>query len=368
MLSQNDLQQLATYQGSDVLSLYINVDPTQQTTDEYRLALRHLLKRANGGANSQDIARVENYFDHEYDWSGRSVALFSAQRSGLWRTYPLLLPLPSQIHVGHKPYLAPLMALWDTYGSYAIALIDRLGVKLLHYHLGELTATEGLLGEEVRTVKSGRGSSVVGQRGGLEGHVARRAAEVVRRNVKDSAAAATAFFAANQCSQILVGGAEETVKEFIEALLAPWPERIAGVFAAPIDMPDNELREVALGLLAERAGQRENELAELVITAAAKGANGVARLDDTLSAARDGRIQTLLVSEGFDAPGYRCQTCGYLTAQALAQCPFCGGNFEQISHAVEAMMEQIVTQGGKVKVIRDHAKLKAAGVAALLRY
>ena len=368
MLSENDLQRLASYQGPDVLSLYLNMDPAQRTTEEYRLALRHLLKSANGHAVAEDVARVEDYFDHEFDWSARGVALFTSQRSELWNAYALPLPVPNHVHVGPKPYLAPLMALWDTFGSYAVALIDRLGVKLMHFQMGELTAVEGIMGEEVRTVKAGRGSSIVGQRGGAEGHAARRVAEVIRRNVKESAAAAAAFFAANRCAQALVGGADDVAKDFVAALPAPWPERVAGSFNAPIDMPDLDLRETAHRLLAEAARHKEHHLADSVITAAAKGSNGVARLDDTLTAAHEGRIQTLLVSEGYDAPGYSCRTCGYLTAQALDQCPFCGGTFNAIPHAVEAMIGQVLTQGGKIRVISDHAGLKEAGVAALLRY
>lgn len=368
MLSHNDLQQLASYQGSNVLSLYINVDPKQHTTDEYRLALRHLLESANGQAAAEDIARIEAFFEREYDWSGRGVALFSAQRSDWWRAYALPLPVPNRVHVGSKPYLAPLMSLWDTFGSYGVALIDRLGVKLMHFQMGEVIAFEGVMGEDVRTVKSGRGSSVVGQRGGTDGHSARRVAEAVRRNVKESAAAAATFFATHACTQIVIGGADEVAHEFIAALPAPWPDRVAGTFPAAIDIPDNDLRDITLSLLDEATRRREHELADRVITAAAKGSNGVVRLDDTLSAAHDGRIQALLVSEGYEASGYRCRTCGYLTAQHLEKCPFCGGAFAHIPQAVEAMMEQVVAQNGKVKVIEDHAKLKEAGVAALLRY
>jgi peptide chain release factor subunit 1 len=367
MVSQHDLQQLASYQGDDVLSLYLDVDPSRRTPDEYRLALRHLLSSINGRA-AEEISRIEMYFDHEYDRSGRSVVLFSSQRSDLWRTFALMLPVNNLIHVGDKPYLAPLVALWDTYGSYGVVLVDRLGSKMLHYQLGELVSVEGTLGEDVRAVKAGRGSSVVGQRGGSEGHAARRVAEVVRRNLKESLAAATAFFAANQCKQIVVGGADDVIKEFVEALPAPWPGRLAGTFPAPIDMPEPELREATHKLLAEMARRREHELADRVITAAAKGSNGVARLDDTLSAAHEGRIQTLLVSDGYDAAGYHCNQCGYLTTQSLATCPFCGGTFTYIAHAVEATIAKVLAAGGDVKMIEDHAQLKEAGIAALLRY
>ena len=151
-------------------------------------------------------------------------------------------------------------------------------------------------------------------------------------------------------------------------LPAPCSHRIAGMFAAPIDIADNDLRDIVHAILAETARRREHEAADKVITAAAKGSNGVARLDDTLGAAREGRIQTLLVAEGYDASGYQCGTCHYLTAQKLDKCPFCGGTFTHIPHAVEAMIEQVLMQGGDVRVINSHALLNEAGVAALLRY
>lgn len=367
MLSQNDLQQLASYQGSDVLSLYINVDPTQQTTDEYRLALRHLLDRVKGKA-ATDVSRIEAYFDHEYDWAGRSVALFSAQKNDLWQTYALPLTITNHVHVGPKPYITPLMILWDVYGSYGIALADKLSVKLQQYQFGELVASEDVAGETVRKVKTGRGSSAAGRRSGSGSLSARHASEVVRRNIKDSAAAAAMFFSKWDSKHVLVGAAADVLGEFVAALPALWSNRISATFPADIDISESELREIAFSKLDEANHRQEYEVADSIITAAAKGSNGVIRLGETLSAAHDGRIQLLLVAHGYDAAGYRCGTCGYLTAQELAACPFCSGTFARIPHAVEAMISQIVAQGGEVKMIAGHEQLEVAGVAALLRY
>ena len=45
MFKQEDLRELAAYQAeTPILSVYLNVDPTEHTTDEYRLALRQVLK------------------------------------------------------------------------------------------------------------------------------------------------------------------------------------------------------------------------------------------------------------------------------------------------------------------------------------
>ena len=58
MFTTDDLQELVEFRstGAPVLSVYLNVDPTQHTTEEYRLALKGLLKEAGDEAAPEDIA------------------------------------------------------------------------------------------------------------------------------------------------------------------------------------------------------------------------------------------------------------------------------------------------------------------------
>ena len=118
MLTQSDLRELATYQAqTPILSVYLNVDPTERTTDEYKLALRQMLKRVEGSASSEDIEAVERFFEHEYDWSGRGVVAFSCGYEGFWRVYPLAVPIASRVAVARK--LAVLLhRLWVTGAEY----------------------------------------------------------------------------------------------------------------------------------------------------------------------------------------------------------------------------------------------------------
>jgi peptide subunit release factor 1 (eRF1) len=109
-------------------------------------------------------------------------------------------------------------------------------------------------------------------------------------------------------------------------------------------------------------------LADAVITAAAKGKSGVVRLDDTLSAAHEGRVLTLLVAEGYTAEGFQCQQCAYVTGQRLDKCPFCGGAMANIPDAVETIIQQVLEQGGHVEIVAGHNEFAKAGVGALLRY
>ena len=80
-------------------------------------------------------------------------------------------------------------------------------------------------------------------------------------------------------------------------------------------------------------------------------------------------MQTLLLSDGFRAPGFLCGGCGHLTAQRLARCPFCGGSFQEIEDAVELAVRHVLAAGGDVEVVHDNRRLNDAGrIGALLRY
>jgi peptide subunit release factor 1 (eRF1) len=130
----------------------------------------------------------------------------------------------------------------------------------------------------------------------------------------------------------------------------------------------DEVQEKALQIGQESERRRETRLVEQVITSAAKGAGGVVNLDDTLAAVHKGRVQTLVVSEGYRAPSFQCQGCGYMTTQRLEDCPFCGKSFGKIDDAVEMAVRKVMQDGGEVEIVYDNPRLKAIGTGGVLRY
>jgi len=83
----------------------------------------------------------------------------------------------------------------------------------------------------------------------------------------------------------------------------------------------------------------------------------------------DGRVQMLLIREGFRAPGCRCKGCGNLSAYPMEVCPFCGGECEEISDAVELVVRKVMQLGGEVEVLnRDQVVGQFDQIGALLRY
>ena len=368
MLTELDLKELITHQPANpVLSVYLNVDPSAGSADAYKLRLRQLLKPYEESAPS-DTESIHRFIEHEYDWSGKALALFSCSLDDYFRFFSLSIPIRDRARLLNRPYVKPLVDLLDNYGNYAVILVDQHGSRLFHFHLGRLTEQEGTIGQAVRHTKRGGGSQATGRRGGVAGQT-RYSEEVADRNIKEAAKYAARFFKENRIRRILVGGTDENIARFLSQLPKVWQTLVMGTFPMEMAAGHTAVLEKALEVAQHAETEKAEQLVDAIMTAAAKGREGVIGLEDTLSAVHTGRVHTLVVSEGFRSPGYRCQGCGYLIAQKPTRCPFCQGELEKIEDAVELAVRKVITDGGDVLVIRDNEQLETAGrIGAMLRY
>lgn len=366
MLTESDLKELLEYHAqSPVLSVYLNTEPVEGSADTHKLRLRSLLKDVE---LTEDVAIVERYFDHEFDWSGRSVAVFSCEAEDYFRAFPLAVPVRSRVRISDGPFVKPLADVLDSFGGYGVALVDKQGARLFYFHLGELREKDGVIGEEVRHTKRGGGSQAQGRRGGVAGKT-NYVEEVADRNFKESAERAAHFFSENNVRRILIGGTEDNVFPFRAQLPKAFQSLVVGSFPMSMTASHSEVLERAMQVGVEAEERRKLKVVDAVVTGAAKGRGGVVRLEDTLRAVHEGRVQTLVIRDGLRSPGWRCQGCGYLTTTELAECPFCQGNFTKIQDAVELAVREVMQSGGEVEVIHDDQGLYAyENIGGLLRY
>ncbi len=371
MISEKELQELVDFRAeeSSVLSLYLNVDPTQHTKDEYRLSLKSMLKGVANEASARDLDEVEKYFDFQYDWQGKGVVVFSCLKEDFWRAYPLAVPIENRIFVADSPYIKPLTGVLDEYGRYGVILVDREGARLFLFNQGELEETDGTLGEEVKRTKRG-GGSAAGRLGGLTARASRHEEEIAQRNLKEAAELAARFCGGGRCSRIVLGGTDETLTQFQGMLPKELQEKVVGSISLDMAASETEVLDRSLEVIQEVEREREEELVEQLITAAtSKGGHGALGLDDTLAAVQEGRAHILVVDEGYVATGYGCQNCGYIAAHKLKSCPFCGGEMAQIEDALNSIVRKAIELGMEVEVVRGSAALEEAGsIGAILRY
>ncbi len=368
MINQEQLQELLSYENGSqkMLSLYLDTDYTQDSIETIKLRVKGMLKEAQVH-QSEGSEAIEKYLNHSYDWSRPGLALFTNEDGTFFRDYPTAVSFRNRLRVGQKAYIKPLAHLLDHYAHYGVILVDRIGARYFEYHLGELQTTDGFMGEDVRKLKKGSGSSAVGMRGG-QGSGFRHEEEVAQRNLRDAAAAAGDFFRNKPIRRLFLGGTAETVSQFRSMLPKQLQSCYAGTFAMDMNAGEHEVRQHTLSLLEELNREREKKLVKTMITAQAKGGNAVVGLDDTLQAISDKRVKSLIISDGFRTPGYTHPASDFVTAN-LARSPLSDQEMTEVEDVVNTAVLLTMNQGGHVEIVSDCPELEGAGqIGAILRY
>ena len=362
MINEKELQELTSFtsSGAPVLSLYLDTDLSQQSKENRKLVLRDSLERVKDSAAAEDVAKVETFFDLEYDWQGKGVALFSASRSGFWRVYPLAVPIQSEAHTGERPYVKPLAQVLNEYPRYGVALVDQEQARLFLIHLGQIEEKGGWAGQYLKHHKQG---------GYAASRLQRRVDQQAQQNLKKAAETLVHFCEENQCSRLILSGSAQTLPRFRGLLPKALQKQVVGTLGLDVTAPASEVMVRSVELIAAQEAGREQQLVEDLVTAAAKGGGAVIGLADTFYNAHQGRVHTLVLERGFEVDGYLCPGCGYVSSEPITKCPFCGGKPEAVAGAVNRVVQKVIQSGGKVETVAvNEALAKAGHIGAILRY
>jgi len=371
MFSKQDLKELAGYRSetSPVLSIYLDVDSTRLTADQYRLTLKGMLKSVADQAANEDIERVERYLDFEYDHEGNGLALFSAQ--DFWRAYPLAVPVGNDVHVGAQPYIKPLADFFEAYDRYGVVLVDREGARLFMFSQGTLQEATGVLGEEIKEQirgAAGRGGrSSTGSGHGRTSGLDHRIDQIAARNLREIAELTRDFYQAGHCERIILGGTDENRARFLSLLPRALHDKVIGDITIDMYASADEVLERSMEIIEASVAERKEAFVESLITAAHKD-SGSLGLADTLLAMQERRVQTLVVSEGFSAEGYRCTHCHYATLKHTNTCPVCEGPVEKLEDIVDYLVHRAVEQDVEVVFVQDEALEQAGMIGAVWRF
>jgi peptide chain release factor subunit 1 len=371
VFSKQELKELAAYRSQTVpvVSVYLNVDTSQISSEQYRLTLRGMLKSVADQADPADLDAICRYVELEYDRQGSGLALFSG--GDFWRAYALAFAVGDSIHVGMQPYIKPLADYADSYDRYGVVLVDREGARLFLFNQGVLQEATGMLGEEIKAQLSdaaGRGGrSGAGPGLGMSSGVDRKVEHIAEQNLREVVDLTQRFYRAGRCERVIVGGTEHNRARFMSALPKSLEDKVIGELAIDMYAPESEVLERSMPVIEESIAERKAALVENVITAAHKemGSLGLAR---TLLAMQERRIQTLVIQEGFQHPGRACTNCGYLTLSESDTCSVCGGDVRVLEDIVDHLVHRAIEMDVEVVFVDDEALAAAGGIGSIWRF
>lgn len=371
MFTKQDLKELATYQSetSPIVSVYLNVDPTNTTSEQYRLTLRGMLRSVADKVDEQDIKAIENYIEFEYDWHGKGLALFSC--GDFWREYRLEFPVQDSIHIGQQPYIKPLADYADAYDRYGVVLVDREGARLFIFDQGSLQEATGMLGEEIhghirdasgRGGRSGAGPGL-GRSSGLDAKID----EITTQNLREVVQLTQRFYQAGQCDRIILGGTDENRARFMSMLPKMLETKVIGGLTIDMDASEAEVLDRSMSIIQKSIAERKKALVDDLITAAHKDVGSLG-LSDTLMAVQEQRVQTMVIQEGFRAEGKMCTNCGYLTIKDTSECPACGEPVHDLEDMVDHLVHLAIGMDVEVVFVQDDQLATQGSIGSLWRF
>jgi len=365
MIDDRSLQSLVEFSGGKVLSVYLDTDLSSKSKDAVKLMLRDRVRDLED-ASADEIQAIQKYLDFGYDWQSRGLALFVSGED-LWDVIPLPSAVSSQAYYLERPYVRVLTDVMDRFARYDVALVDRETLKLYRIAWGRIEKELETTGDETRHRKQG-GWTVGGSQRSATG--SRSEENVALHNLKRAAEVLRKHYQSSRVRRIMLGGSSDVIRQLRPMLPRQVQDSIIGEFSVDMEASSNEILSRSLDIAAQVDLSEEQELVSDAITAAAKGALGVTGSSDTLYALHQGRVRVLLVEESYQAAGFSCANCGYVSAVRNEECPFCRHReITETPDVVNLAIHKAIETGAEVNVVRQNERLsEAGGIAGILRY
>jgi len=374
-----------------VLSVYLDVDPSEMQREGFEAALLDLWKPLRAELRDTDLVdRLEEEIDrvntYVRDWDeppGRSVAMFSSAPGDVFVPVALDVPVLAGARFGSRPYLLPLIAALDEHERYCVALVDRERARFLTVWMGRIEQRSEFEDPLPGRVTGGRWLTGAGQRtrrdvapqgpgrvhsdqGGWARHVEWHIHLHMQRVIDEM----WRLSRRGAFDRLIIGGPPEAMAALRPMLPRSLAAKVAGEFAGEMFASDEAIVSRVRGI--EEHAERANEAALVreILERSPKGGLAVTGWDETLTALCEGRVHQLVLIEGATAAGYACAEGHFAVIERIEQCPFCDEPIWPINDLAAWATRCALRTGAGVEFVRGEAAeaLRPHGAAAILRY
>ena len=369
VITEDAIRELASIrgEGAPVTSCYLDVDGRrlrrhQDVEQELDTLLRPARQRANGTQSvHEDLRRIGSFVRAGIDRSRtRGLAFFACSAGDVWRVVELPVPVRSRVTFNSVPALGQLEAAVQELARVGVLLADKQRARMFVFEAGELVERSERFHALGRDYDS-RGEK---ERGDVSGHVE----ALAQQHLRDAVEHAFAVYQERQYEHLWIGAPDEIARE-VEQLVHPYlRERLCGRVDVRPGASDEDVRRATLASETDHERRKEAALVTKLRDAAGSGDRGVTGLAEVLAALAQHRIDHLIVSDGYSAPGWACDGCGTLATKG-PRCKACDGTMTELEDVVEDAVDRALAERSRVEVCRGNADLDVLGrIGALLRF
>lgn len=394
-MEQNRIKELSEMQLADdyVISLYLKLDAAARENFKYRITLKNLVNKTRESLESEnftkdqlrkiekDLQTIEDLLnDKEQTESCNGIAFFLSSSSGIWEFFRLPFVYRNRLIVGRHPLVGELMKINEESEPVPFIVIDRVKARLFNVTFDDAKEVEGYIypsASRTQKFRSDEGSfrqKVAGGSGAISAgfgeHKFNRTIENdYHQHLKFVSDRLFEYYKSQKFSNFIIGGSEQTVKDFIPHLHSYLKDKVLGTAVVDAgEVKSDRLINITLNLLEEKKVENQKRVISEFSENSSDGLS-VSGIEPVLNALMNGQIKTLLIEEGFSRDGYMCPDTGLITLKKDSNmCPE-GKNPVYISDILDLVTEETLKQNSEVVVVeKDLAQDTFTGAGAILRF
>jgi peptide subunit release factor 1 (eRF1) len=370
VLTEGAIRELASIKGdrAPITSCYLDVDGRrlvrhQDLERSVECLVRDARSRAPADPSVQaDLRRIEQLIRGGIDRSRvRGLAIFACSAADMWQVFELPVTVHNRIVVNQMPAVGQLEAVLRDHEPIGVLMADRQRARMFVFELGELVERSELF-DAVPRDEGARGER---DRGGDHAPYHQ---ERTQQHLRNAAGVAFEVWQQYRFDHLALAAPDALTKE-LESNLHPYLRtRLSGRMSLPVSAGHDEILTAAQAIEAEVERRREAELVDRLRAAVGADRRAVAGLSSVVDALSEHRVDCLVVSQGYSAAGWRCDTCTSLAAIGR-RCKRCGSEMTEVDDMVEEAVEDALSKSCQVEICVGNADLDVMGrIGALLRF
>lgn len=274
--------------------------------------------------------------------------------------YSLPIPCGSRVFVDSSPFIKPIAEIRDDFEDFLVVVADNTSSRIY--------LVSGTIPEEEETV-SGHIKNHVRKGGWSQQRYERRRDKQLLHYSKEIVEKIRELSSQHSVNRIILVGSWETIKEIEKVLPQDLKQKLAGEKALDIGKGEDYINKEVLELFTKQERADELEFWEIVKNRYLSGGLAVVGLEPVLKAAREFRIDKLIISENLKITGVRCNQCEHLYYRQPEKCIECGNQSFIPVDLAEEIIELVEKSSGLIEFTPEIPELnQSGGIAATLRF
>lgn len=362
MLNLN-LKELAEIKapGRTFLSIYLS-GPRSIPLLRKKLIKFHSLLKSNEKDEREyfdkNTKTVEEYLKKNPLKTG-SICIFACKEIDFFQTVFLPSLVSDIIRIDSCPYIRPLAEYYDDYENVAVVVADNEKVRIFLVSSLVIGTEEVIKGNIKNHVKVGGWSQQRYERR-RDNQLSEYAHEITDALIK--------LNRDEKYGRILLVGSKEILHIVYKNMTKDFQNKI---IEKNLDLSKGEgaVNHDIMVLLSDEEHHARQDYWERIRTEYIRGGLAVVGLDEVLQAAKDGRVDRVLIDHALHPLVERCQNSNSLNVDETEICMVCGSKLLFKVSVINELLEMLIQSGSEFHFAVSNPELGAVGgIAALLRY